>query len=79
MIRFKVGEGSRMDEKSTQKTNGITNKNATRKFVSEKQKVIQQLGASVIMAIGLMNSNHWRQLCMGQLLEILFDYNPQGW
>ncbi len=41
MIRFKVGEGSRMDEKSTQKTNGVTNKNAIRKFVSEKQKVIQ--------------------------------------
>jgi hypothetical protein len=26
----------------------------------------QQLGASVIMVASLVNSNHWRQLCMGQ-------------
>jgi hypothetical protein len=38
MIKFKVGQGSRMDEKSTQKTNNVTKKNATRKLLMKSKK-----------------------------------------
>jgi hypothetical protein len=41
MTRFKVGECLRMDKKYTKELDGVTSKNVTVKFVSEKFKVIQ--------------------------------------
>jgi hypothetical protein len=35
MTRFKLREGSRMDEKSTQEIDGINSKNTIRQFVNK--------------------------------------------